>query len=307
MPSPEVPGGAAGDMITMPAVQSFKANEELNVIRSSMGRPWDGVRVFESAIGARSEITLPPLEHHFIAMVLSGATDVEQRRDAKRYRSTARAGTVMIVPAGMSSYFNSSRDHRTSRTEIPVELLASAAEEIGMQGRPELQSVFETRDATIAHIVRLLLEELRRPAHPAQSLIAASASNALAVHLIRSFDTRTAALPKPPASLTRRQLATVLDHLARHIATPIELAEIATAANVSRFHFARLFKASTGMSPVAFLEASRIDRARALIRSGELRLADIALATGFADQSHFTRRFHRHTGVTPGQYRKNLQ
>lgn len=237
-------------------------------------------------------------------MVLSGATDVVQRRDTKHYHSMARSGTVMIVPAGVASYFSTSRNHRTSRTQIPAELLSSAADELGIEGsrEPELKSVFETRDPIIAHLIGVFLEELRKPQHPAQLLVAAASSNALAAHLVRSFDARSVTLPKGPASLTARQLNAVLDYLESNIARPIELAEIAAVANVSRFHFTRLFKASTGVSPMAYLERSRIDRAQAMIRSGEMRLSEIALATGFADQSHFTRRFHLHTGVTPGYY-----
>jgi AraC family transcriptional regulator len=286
--------------------ESLTAVEELSVSHSSLGRNWDGIDVFEADINAGSEITLPPFDRHFIAMVLSGATDVVQRRDTKRYHSMARAGTVMIVPAGVSSYFSSSRVHKTSRTEIPIRLLNGAAEELGLtaRGGAELQSVFETRDPVIAHLIGVFLEELRKPAHPAQRLVVSACSNALAAHLVRSFDAQNAALPKGPASLTRRQLRAVLDYLESNIAAPIELAEIAAVANVSRFHFVRLFKASTGVSPMAYLEVSRIDRARALIRAGEMRLSEIALVTGFADQSHFTRRFHKHTGVTPGYYER---
>lgn len=286
--------------------ESLTKVEELAVSRSSVGRGWEGVTVFEEEICGGTEISLRPRDHHFVAMVISGATDVVQRRDGKHHHSMARSGTVMIVPAGVGSYFSCSRDHTTSRTQISAQLLYGAAEDLGttVRGGPELRSVFEARDPIIAHLIGVLLEELRKPRHPAQLLIVGASSNALAAHLVNSFDTRSVPLQKGPPSLTSRQLSAVLDYFESNISRPIELAEIAAVANVSRFHFTRLFKVSTGVTPMAYLEGSRIDRAQALIRAGELRLSEVALATGFADQAHFTRRFHLHTGVTPGYYER---
>lgn len=109
-------------------------------------------------------------------------------------------------------------------------------------------------------------------------------------------------VPKLRAGLPAPTLAKVIDYMDEHMGEPVALAELASIANVSRFHFTKLFKLSTGSSAMAFLERSRIRRAEELIRTGEMRLAEIALATGFADQSHFTRRFRRHTGYTPGYY-----
>jgi AraC family transcriptional regulator len=83
---------------------------------------------------------------------------------------------------------------------------------------------------------------------------------------------------------------------------PIGLGELAAIAHVSRFHFTRLFKRSTGLTPMAYVERSRIRQAQDLLRMAELPLSEVALVVGFADQSHFTRRFHRHVGCTPAAF-----
>jgi AraC family transcriptional regulator len=106
-----------------------------------------------------------------------------------------------------------------------------------------------------------------------------------------------------PPGLPVRTLANVIDFINDHMSEPIGLNELASAAHLSRFHFTKLFKLSTGFSPMAYLEHSRIRRAQELIRMGDLQLAEIAVAMGFADQSHFTRRFRRHVGCTPGCFR----
>jgi len=288
--------------------ESLVSTADLPISSSSRNRHWDGVEVDEFDINANSEITLPAADRHVIAMVISGVTDCVQRRDAKSHHSMVRPGSVMIVPAGVTSYFNASKAHKTSTTQVAPELLSAAAEEFGLPSGvgAELQAVFEAHDSLITHLISILIGELRYAAHPAQKLIVGSAVNALAAHLVRAYDGRAQRVPKAPATLTPRQLAAVVNYCEDSIGSPISLGDLAAVANVSRFHFTRLFRLSTGMSPMEYLERLRIGRAQALIRQGQLQLSAIALAAGFADQSHFTKRFHLYTGVTPGQYRREV-
>ena len=84
-------------------------------------------------------------------------------------------------------------------------------------------------------------------------------------------------------------------------ATPRSLAELAADAGLSRYQFLRAFTRLTGLPPHAYLLQRRAQRARQLIRAG-LPLADAAAASGFSDQSHMTRCFVRHFGLTPGAF-----
>jgi AraC family transcriptional regulator len=287
--------------------ESLERVEDLPMFASSREK-WDGIVVEAFDVHGGSEITLPPQDYHVIAMVLGGVTDCIQRRDAESFHSVVRPGSIMIVPAGVASYFNCSRDHKTSTTQVPTELLAIAAQELSVRSATaELPRIFESRDATIGNLISIFLEEAQRPSHPAQALIIGSCSYALAAHLIRCSGACPRVLPRPPASLAPRQLQVVLDYIEANMSTSIGLVEIAALANVSRFHFSRLFRASTGVSPMAYLERSRIERAQSFLQEGSMRLSDIAAATGFADQSHFIRRFRRHTGVTPGRYEREYR
>ncbi|MBF6024323.1 helix-turn-helix domain-containing protein [Lysobacter niastensis] len=92
------------------------------------------------------------------------------------------------------------------------------------------------------------------------------------------------------------------DYMATHIGESISLESLARVACMSRFHFARRFRQSTGCSPMAFLLRMRIERARGLLADGDTRIADIAAELGFFDQSHFTRTFRRTTGMSPRAY-----
>lgn len=93
----------------------------------------------------------------------------------------------------------------------------------------------------------------------------------------------------------------VRDYIEDHFSENISLAELGVLTSRSPFHLARAFSKATGLPPHAYLESVRIRHARDMLRSG-MNLVDTALATGFPDQSHFTHRFRRATGITPGQY-----
>ncbi|NJS10840.1 MAG: helix-turn-helix transcriptional regulator, partial [Microcoleus sp. CSU_2_2] len=68
---------------------------------------------------------------------------------------------------------------------------------------------------------------------------------------------------------------------------------------ISSYHFCRLFKQSTGFSPHQYVIQQRVERAKQLLRQGQMSIGEIAIACGFSHQSHFNRHFKRLTGVTP--------
>jgi AraC family transcriptional regulator len=76
---------------------------------------------------------------------------------------------------------------------------------------------------------------------------------------------------------------------------------------MSTYDFARRFKKTVGVSPHAYVLSRRIARARAMLTRSESNLAHVALACGFANQSHLTTMFSRALGVTPGGYRRNAR
>jgi AraC-like DNA-binding protein len=105
-----------------------------------------------------------------------------------------------------------------------------------------------------------------------------------------------------PRGLSSRALARALDYIERHIGDTITLADIASAACISRFHFARLFRISTGRSPMEFVLAKRIALAKEQLARGPQKISATAASLGFFDQSHFTRTFRRMTGYSPREF-----
>jgi len=113
----------------------------------------------------------------------------------------------------------------------------------------------------------------------------------------------TATRSELPACRVRRVAQYIQDNVQRGV----RLAELSAVVHMSPFHFARLFKRSTGVSPHRFLVRYRIDQARALLAAQTVPIAEIGRSVGFRTASHFTTTFRRFTGVTPSAYRSGAR
>src|SRR5258706_546725 len=102
-----------------------------------------------------------------------------------------------------------------------------------------------------------------------------------------------------PAWCVRR----VTEHIEQNLDRPLPLTELAAVIYMSRFHFARLFRHSTGHPPHRFVIRQRIARAREFLARPELTIAEISRRVGFRTPNHFTTVFRRVSGVTPRGYR----
>jgi AraC family transcriptional regulator len=103
--------------------------------------------------------------------------------------------------------------------------------------------------------------------------------------------------------LPEKRLRQILDHIAAHLDDELTLSGLAAIAGLSMYHFAKAFRVSTGLPPYRYVLEARIRRAAALLRDTEESISQIALATGFSDQSQLARQFRRRVGTTPSEFR----
>jgi len=96
-------------------------------------------------------------------------------------------------------------------------------------------------------------------------------------------------------------------HIEANLGSKLAISEMADLVALSKSHFSRAFKQTLGSCPMAYLAVRRVERAKLMMASTGQRLTDIALACGFADQSHLNRCFHRIVGVSPGLWRRMSQ
>jgi AraC-like DNA-binding protein len=114
--------------------------------------------------------------------------------------------------------------------------------------------------------------------------------------------TRIAPAPDVALGLLPR-LRRARDHIDRHYAAPLDLAQLAAVAGVSRYHFARSFEAAYGETPIRYLTLRRIERAQDLLRAANLTVTEVCMLVGFASLGSFSSRFRQLVGESPTAYR----
>ena len=111
-----------------------------------------------------------------------------------------------------------------------------------------------------------------------------------------------AANPTPEHALVHLRHAR--DHADRHFAEPLDLAELASVAAISKYHFHRLFTATYGVTPAAYLSERRIERAQDLLRTANLTVTEVCFAVGFSSLGSFSSRFRQIVGETPSEFQR---
>jgi AraC-like DNA-binding protein len=114
-------------------------------------------------------------------------------------------------------------------------------------------------------------------------------------------------IPVARGGLSPSVLRRVREYIASHLQENISIRALADYVGLSIYHFARAFKQSEGMSPHRYLLQCRVRHTQELLADTDLPLSEIALASGFSDQSHFARQFRQHVGVTPSSYRWSMR
>ncbi len=130
----------------------------------------------------------------------------------------------------------------------------------------------------------------------------------LAVYLLRTHINvqRSDEIELSRVGMVDRRLRRALEFMHDNCGRELSLAEIAAAAYLSEFHFARLFKKITGTTPHGYLASLRIERARRLLAETDLSIVEIGAQVGYASQSHFTKVFRTATGLTPRAFRQAI-
>jgi AraC family transcriptional regulator len=188
---------------------------------------------------------------------------------------------------------------------LPGPLFDRAA---GMDGLPDLrgrlrEDLFFFADARLEGLIRDFANRAFSVTEPPSALEMEARALLLVDHVIRLHG--HAPVVTRRGGLAPQQLRRVQDFLQDHLTQDVSLSDAAAVAGLSTSYFARAFRESTGVPPHQWMIRQRVEQAKGLLELSALPLAEVALRSGFADQSHFTSAFRRATGTTPRQWRRN--
>jgi AraC family transcriptional regulator len=276
---------------------------------ASVGLGWVGLEAARFRAAPASELTLPPLSHHWLILFARPPEGMDLRYEGVKRYLPPPAGAISLLPAGSPSLWHWSGPKDSFHVHLEPGLVERVAAEafdldparlevppLDALDLPQLRAAMAAVDAELS-------------AGGAGGPLAAEAlANVLAVHLIRHV-----AAPRRPGGgrdgvLPRARLRAVVEYIEEHLGAGPTLEQLAVAARLSPYHFARQFKAATGLPPHQYVIARRVERARQLLLAGtDLSLAEVAARAGFSDQSQFAHHFKRLVGVTPRQFRMSAR
>lgn len=246
---------------------------------------------------SRDRVRYENTRHHVLSLYTHDGT---QSRRTDRQSGAGFPGAITLMPQGASSDWQIDGTFAFLHLYIPDAILRAFAAET-LDAAP---AAVDLPEITFAQDPALL-GALPALAEATAPLTARAALNEVLHRLLaapgwQGLRPARASGGLPPATLRRLR-----DHVDAHLDQPLRLADLAAVAGLSEFHFHRAFRATTGLTPQAFLDRARIARAEALITAAT-PLAEVAAACGFAHHSHLTRTFRKARGVTPSAWRAAL-
>lgn len=207
---------------------------------------------------------------------------------------------------------------RTSQTDIPAgAVFVNGAEELtwlrvgettealeiypdlDLLGTDELAPARAARDGTVL-AVSSLLKQVHATRSDLSDVAASTLAHRVCLHLREQYAGHK--VPRRSGRLDRAVVDRIAEYVDAELSNELTLDRLAEVARMSPFHFARSFKATTGLAPHQFVTARRMDRAKALL-SSRLAVTDIVYAVGLSNPGHFRRMFRRHLGLNPGELR----
>jgi len=247
-----------------------------------------------------------PMTHHVI-MAYNGTLQRMERRTGRSVAiGTFRPGVVIIIPEGSSSRWDIPKPVDVVQLYLPHTMLQRIAREADTASPIDLLERTAHPDPITS---RLLLSA-------ADSLEGNGALDTLFRHqLIELLATRVlAAHSGSPTNfqptmggLAPKTLLRAIERLRSDSDADVSLGALASEAGLSRFHFCRAFKESTGLSPHAWLRQYRLEQAMNMLRDTDESVVSVAAALGYASQTAFAAAFRKLTGETPSDWRRRTR
>lgn len=258
--------------------------------------PWEHISLDYRTVPAFDNPELISDVHVFVMKTDSAPSSARWRRHGKWYQNTFTAGDIGIHPAGPVDLMESKDTRNAIIVGIDNAAITYACAGFEVPEDFEFQLVLPAHDELIAACLRALLHEARN-GYRFGELYGDAVSTTIAAHYLLHYGTRKVKIHEARGGLSRQALSTVIEYMEANAHRRVRLVELASLVHLSAYHFSRLFKQSTGLSPYQYLLRTRVKLARKLMNNGDVTLKEISERVGFYDASHFSRAFKRVTGV----------
>lgn len=270
-----------------------------DVLHSSEGRGW---RSIDAALihVPRGKASPPPSAFHTIGLHVGPPVRADCMIGGNRMRRLQRPGDIDIIPAGAEGSWEDESDGQVLLLRLEPSLLERIALELNQDpATVSLAPALQLRDPRIEAIARAIKAELQADT-PSDPLFVDHLGHALAVRLLELGTARTPMDYRTVPKMSARLLKHVVEYIEMNLDQKLQLSDIAAAAGLSMTQLKTLFRNSTGSTVYQYVIRRRVELARALMATTTMPASAIALAAGFAHQSHMASAMRRVLGHAPG-------
>ncbi|MBW4634560.1 MAG: AraC family transcriptional regulator [Iphinoe sp. HA4291-MV1] len=240
--------------------------------------------------------------HYTLAIRLRSQSRLERWLGDCHKSENSIPGDVVVIPPYVTHKVFSSQESEFIALCLDFQFVSNIAAE---SVNPDVLGVIPhfSKPDPLIYQIGLALKTALQSDGAASRLYAESMATALSAHLLQHYSAPKHTLQEYQGGLPKHKLQRVIEFIIDNLADNLLLGTMAQEVGMSQYHFARLFKQSTGLSPYQYVMHCRIERAKILLLQSQLKISEIASQVGFADQSQFTRHFKRLLGVTPKEIR----
>ena len=292
-------GGPLGPLAVLREIIPFEADA------ASDRLGWVGLEAARYRAAPDSELNPPALTHDRLVLFARPPEKLDLLYEGVKRHAPPPAGSISLVPAGSPALWRWSGCFDWLLIVLEPGLVARvAAEAFGLDPARLALPPLDGLDLPPIRAAMSAVDAELTAGGAGGRLAAESLANVLAVHLIRHVLAPRKPERRRDGALPRGRLRAAVEYIEGHLDAGPSLEQMAAAARLSSYHFARQFKEATGLPPHRFVIMRRVERAKHLLQGGnDFSLAEVAARAGFADQSQFSYHFKRLVGVTPGQFR----
>jgi len=243
---------------------------------------------------------------HVISVNVAGHYSMDIWWAGKRHTASVFPGSVTVFPADMPWSSRTPRASSTILIDFAPEFVASVIGRDVDTRDLEIYPALAMQDDRLASFASMLATEARAGG-PNGNLYAEGLATALVAYLLRRHGPAPSQTRSPARGLSAGDLQWVTRYIDDHLDTRLSLQMLADPLGMSVYRLVRAFGRSTGVPPYRYVLQRRIERSKSLLAHSTVPLTEVALASGFASQSHFTAAFRRFTRMAPGQYRRSIE
>ena len=278
-------------------------------LRPSRGKAWCDLKAWITQPLRETEtLALPGVSEAYLAWTFSGEAEFQEREgNGPWITHRIKKGSFFLTTGGGPYDCRwkavTPEPFLSMMTFVELPLLKRALEEVfGTEAdKVRLRDLSAFTDPDLNWLMEGVRSELM--ARRASVLRVQGLAQLIATHLARNYAEIPKDTPAESPSLPGFKLKQVTDWIAGHLDAEFNLDQLAAQTGLSKFHFHRLFKQATGVSPAKYQLNARMDEARRRLRETKQSVIEVALDLGYSSPSHFAQVFRRETRMTPSEYR----